>query len=103
MASPMEVLWWFLQSIWRAFRRDQVAWAAECLITNILEGKMFDDKFKVVEDLIIYKNRVYIVPKSKVKERILRAYHDTPLAGHPGFYKTYKQVREWFSWKGLKK
>jgi len=27
-----------------------------------------------------------------MKEKILRAYHDTPLAGHQGYYKTYKQV-----------
>lgn len=33
---------------------------------------------------------------------VLRVYHDSPMAGHPGFYKTYRQIRERFSWKGLK-
>lgn len=28
--------------------------------------------------------------------------HDIPLAGHPGYFKTYRQVRERFTWKGLK-
>ena len=36
-------------------------------------------------------------------DKILRATHDAPLAGHPRYLKTYKQVREQFSWKGLKK
>jgi hypothetical protein len=40
---------------------------------------------------------------SSLKKKILAAVHDSPLAGHQGFFKTYRQVRERFSWKGLKK
>jgi hypothetical protein len=43
------------------------------------------------------------VPRSSLKKNILAAVHDSPLAGHQGFFKTYRQVRERFSWKGLKK
>ena len=32
----------------------------------------------------------------------MRALHDSPTAGHPGYFKTYRQVRERFTWKGLK-
>ena len=32
----------------------------------------------------------------------MHTIHDAPLAGHPGFFKTYRQIRERFSWKGLK-
>ena len=32
----------------------------------------------------------------------MHAIHDAPSAGHPGFFKTYRQIRERFSWKGLK-
>jgi hypothetical protein len=31
----------------------------------------------------------------------MRAMHDTPLAGHHGYFRTYQQIRERFSWKGL--
>lgn len=72
------------------------------LATDIIDGKLQDVKHKVVNELIFYEDRVYLVPGSKVKEGILRACHDTPLVGHPGIYKTYKQMRERFSWKGLK-
>ena len=27
---------------------------------------------------------------------------DSPLAGHPGFFKTYRMLRERLYWKGLK-
>lgn len=37
-----------------------------------------------------------------MKQLILRALHDSPTAGHPEYFKTYRLVREWFTWKGLK-
>jgi hypothetical protein len=58
--------------------------------------------YKVVDDIIYYKDRIYLVLKSTLKEKIMEAMHNTPLAGHPGFFKTYRQVRERFTWKGLK-
>ena len=36
------------------------------------------------------------------KRKVLQACHDSPLAGHQGFIKTYRQIRERFAWKGLK-
>jgi hypothetical protein len=42
------------------------------------------------------------VPDSGLKKKILTAVHDSPLAGHQGFFKTYRQIRERFSLKGLK-
>ena len=33
----------------------------------------------------------------------MQEYHDNPLSGHIGFYKTYKKIRERYSWKGQKK
>ncbi|XP_059063851.1 uncharacterized protein LOC131856292 [Cryptomeria japonica] len=38
----------------------------------------------------------------ELKEQILHDFHVTPTAGHPGYGKTYRAVRERFSWKGLK-
>jgi hypothetical protein len=43
-----------------------------------------------------------LVPDSRLKKKILTAVHDSPLADHQGFFKTYRQIRERFSWKGLK-
>jgi hypothetical protein len=69
---------------------------------EMMEGIIQDDRYRVVDDIIYYKDRIYLVPESTLKDKILRAVHDTPLAGHPGYLKTYRQVRERFSWKGLK-
>lgn len=66
-------------------------YAKDSFATDILDGRLLDDRYKVTEDLILYEERVYLVPNSKLKERIIGVCYDTPLAGHPGFYKTYKQ------------
>ena len=48
------------------------------------------------------KYRIYLVHNSNLKEEILKKAHDSTLAGHSGFFKTYRILRERFSWKDLK-
>ena len=56
----------------------------------------------MVDDIIYYKYHIYLVPESTLKEKIMEAMHNTPLAGHPGYLKTYRKTRERLTWKGLK-
>lgn len=37
-----------------------------------------------------------------MKNTVLRAFHDVPMAQYPRYFKTYRKVRERFTWKGLK-
>jgi hypothetical protein len=69
---------------------------------ELMEGIIQDDRYRVVDDIIYYKDKIYLVPESTLKDKILREVHDAPLAGHLGYLKTYRKVRERFSWKGLK-
>lgn len=59
-------------------------YAKDALATNILEGHLKDDRFRIREGLILYNYRIYLVPRSKVKEKITAALHDMPLARHMG-------------------
>jgi hypothetical protein len=43
-----------------------------------------------------------LVLESLFKKRMLQAFHNSPLAGHQGFPKAYRQIRKRFAWKGLK-
>jgi hypothetical protein len=43
-----------------------------------------------VDDIIYYKDMIYLVPEPTLKDKILRATHDPPLEGHKGYLKTYK-------------
>jgi hypothetical protein len=67
-----------------------------------MDGQVQDDNFKIMDDIIYYKGRIFLVPESAFKAKVLQACHDSPMAEHQGFVKTYRQVRERFSWKGLK-
>jgi hypothetical protein len=69
---------------------------------ELMDGKLQDDRYRVINDIIYYKGRIYLVPESTFKRKVLQAFHDAPIAGHQGFLKTYRQIRERFSWKGLK-
>ena len=69
---------------------------------EIFDGTNHDDRYKVLGGIIYYKYRIYLVPNSSLKEKNLKKTHDSPLAGHTGFFKTYRMLREIFAWKGLK-
>ena len=45
---------------------------------------------------------MYLVPSLSLKQNVLKSAYDSPLVGHPSFFKTYRRLRERFSWKGFK-
>ena len=93
-----------------SLRRMDAYWKAQLLVEyskddfacEILVGVVSDERFKVMDEVIYYRDRIFLAKNSKLKEKILLASHDYPLAGHQGFEKTYRAIRERFSWKGLK-
>lgn len=80
-------------------------WKAQLLVEysknqkacEILDGTFGDDRYRVTNDVIYYKDIIYLVPTPQLREKILRATHDSPMAGHQGFFKTYRTVREHFT------
>ena len=73
-----------------------------CFVCEVMDGQVVDDRYRVLYDVILYKDHIYLVPKSTLKGKILKVCHDLPAVGHQGYFKTYRQIRERFSWKGLK-
>jgi len=69
---------------------------------QLMDGQVQDDNFRIMDDNIYYKGQIFLVPESDFKAKVLQACHDSPVVGHQGFFKTYRQVMERFSWKGLK-
>jgi hypothetical protein len=59
---------------------------------EILDGPVSDDMYRVIDDIIYYKDRIYLVPESQLKDKILHAKNTSPLAGHPGYLNTYRQI-----------
>ena len=87
-----------------------IDWKAQFLVEyskdhfacEILDGLVTDERYKVVDEVIYYQYRVFLARDSHLRKNILQESHDSPLSGNQGFAKTYRAIRERFSWKGLK-
>jgi transposase InsO family protein len=51
---------------------------------------------------LAFNNRVYVPDYSDCRLKILRARHDSPLAGHPGIVKTIELISRDYVWIGLR-
>lgn len=60
-----------------------------CELLNVIKQ---DDRYRFTNDISYYKVRIFVVLDSQVKEMIMRAMHDSPLARDQGFFKIYMQV-----------
>ena len=80
----------------------EVEYAKDKFDCEFFDQTNHDDRYKVLEGIIYYKGTVYLVPNSSLKEVILKKAHDSPLVGHPDFFKTYRMLRDRFPWKGMK-
>jgi hypothetical protein len=67
-----------------------VEYAKDQFACQLLDGQIQDDNFRVMKDLIYYKRRIFLVPGSSLKAKILHACHNSPIAGHQGISKTYR-------------
>jgi hypothetical protein len=54
-----------------------------------MDGKLQDDNFIIMDDIIYYKGQIFLVLESAFKAKVLQACHDSPVVGHQGFVKTY--------------
>lgn len=71
-----------------------VEYAKNQFATSLVEGTLHDERYQLLDDLIHYKGRIFLVLDSKFKKKVLQSFYDIPLAGHQGHFKTYRQIRE---------
>ena len=85
-------------------RRAQllVEYSKDRFACEVLDGQVTDHRYMVMDEGIYYRDRIFLIGDSHLKEKISRASHDSLLSGHQGFTKTYRAIKEWFSWRGLK-
>ncbi|KAF8751636.1 hypothetical protein RHS01_08418 [Rhizoctonia solani] len=54
------------------------------------------------EDLLWYHGKLVVPDSEPLKEQLLREFHDSPLAGHPGQQRTLELVSRNYWWPGMK-
>ena len=79
-----------------------VEYAKDKIACDVLDGIIGDDNYRILNGNIYYKGIIYLVRDLELKYKFLQEAHDFPLAGHQGFFKTYRKLRKRFYWKGLK-
>ena len=62
-----------------------VKYSKNKIACELLDGLAQDEQYELVDGVIYYKGRIYLVLESALKKKIMEASHDSPLAGHPGY------------------
>ena len=81
----------------------QSEYAKDPEISTIINNSNCDPKFEWKNDILWYKGRIYLNSNSKFKVKVIKESHDSPAAGHVGFFKSYYNARRSFFWKGMQK
>ena len=60
-----------------------------------------DKKWREHEGLMLKERKVYVPKDEKLRAKIIRLHHDTPVGGHGGQWKTIELVTRNFWWPGV--
>ena len=53
------------------------------------------------QDLILFRGKVYVPKDDDLRRQIVHNHHDSPVAGHPGRWKTLELVSRNYWWPGI--
>ena len=69
---------------------------------KVLDGKMIDGRYKVVEGVIYSHDQIYLARDSKLKEKLLNAAYEILLSKPTGFIKAYHTILYGLMWESFK-
>ena len=78
-------------------------YAKDLETSTIINNSNHDSKFEWKNDILWYKGRIYLNSNSKFKVKAIKESHDSPAAGHVGFFKSYYNARRSYFSKGMQK
>jgi hypothetical protein len=58
--------------------------------------------YEYKQGVLLYEGRLVISKQSPLIPTLLKEFHETPQAGHSGFYKTYRRLAANVYWLGMK-
>ena len=92
----------FIERVHKASKQDQ-DWKERKTELNELKqhGLQMPKHWDIIDELIYFKNRLYIPNDEELQTMIAKGCHDSQIAGHFGQQKTIEIVCRDFYWKGL--
>ena len=87
---------------WSKMKDNEVVKAVEEMKQTRV--KMLRDKeWREVNGIMYKEGKVYVPKDNALRAEIIRLYHDTPVGGHEGQWKTVELVTRNFWWPGVMK
>jgi len=62
-----------------------------------------DEEWREVDSIVYKERKVYVPKDEKLRAEIIRLYHDMPIGGRGGQWKTVELVTRKFWWPGITK
>lgn len=69
---------------------------------KIDKGLLPNDKYKRVNGIWLYKERVLLDPASELCKTIFHDHHASPGGGHLGYHRILRRIKLSFRWVGMK-
>ena len=65
--------------------------------------RLRSEEWSEEQGLILFRGKVYVPKDIQLRHEIVKLHHDTPIAGHPGRWKTLELVSCNYWWPGVTK
>ena len=65
--------------------------------------RLRSEEWSEEQGLILFRGKVYVPKDVQLRREVVKMHHDTPIAGHPGRWKTLELVTRNYWWPGVTK
>jgi hypothetical protein len=72
------------------------------IITKLVVDPSVVPHFTWQQGILRYKNRVWVGSAPILQQKLIVAFHNSALGVHSGVPVTYRKLKQFFSWKGMK-
>jgi Integrase zinc binding domain len=65
--------------------------------------RLRSEEWSEEQGLMLFRGKVYVPKDVQLRRELVRLHHDTPIAGHPGRWKTVELISRNYWWPGITK
>ncbi|CAJ2641599.1 unnamed protein product [Trifolium pratense] len=91
--------WDFIQQLRQSFLADDTL---QELMKQVRESLSTHPEFKIIQDLLFYRGKLFIPTNSSIKTMLLEEFHSSPIGGHSGIHKTLGRLKENVYWENMR-
>jgi hypothetical protein len=89
----------WLEQVIQSYEIDDYA---HDLISKLMIDSNVVPGFSLKEGLLRCQNRIWVSFDLALQQKIISAFHESPDGGHSGMTVTYRKMKQYVAWKGMK-